>query len=394
MSSKYSIGDVIEVKIEKIVPRGLGLGFAEKLTVFAPLTAPQDVVKVRIRDIKKRTAFADVVEIVRPGPDRVDPPCKYYGRCGGCDFQHLDYEAQLVAKVGIIRDCLYRIGKIDDAPEITVIPSPEQFGYRSRARWHVEAPTKKIGYYRRDSNEIVDIDSCPILTPGVNAGLAKLRSDEEWGTYWSDTAEIELAEGDGGSASIVCTERPDAPAEIVSSVAGERFSYTAESFFQANRPLAEKLVEAAIGDTSGETALDLYCGVGLFALPLARRFAKVVGVEENSVAVQLAKTNAANAELANVEFVSRGVASYLASVKDAAADLVLLDPPRSGPEPQTIPSIIALRPKQISYVSCEPSILARDLRILLDGGYKIDSITAIDLFPQTHHVETVVRLSR
>lgn len=389
--SKYTKGDLFEVKIEKIVPRGLGLGFAEGLTVFVPLAAPQDVVKVRIRELKKRTAFADIVEIVEAGPNRIAASCPYYGKCGGCDFQHLDYQEQLAAKVGIISDCLTRLGKIDLDREIAVIPSPDQFGYRSRARWHVDAPMQKIGYYRRDSNEIVDIASCPILTPTVNEGLDALRRDEEWGTYWNDTAEIELAEGDGGEASVVCTERPDAPAEITSEIAGEKFTYTAETFFQANRPLAQKLVETAIGDLSGGTALDLYCGVGLFALPLARRFETVVGVEENRLATDFAIKNAERAGLHNVEFVSRSVGAYLASLK-ASPDLILLDPPRSGTEKQTISAIIKLRPKQISYVSCEPSILARDLRIMLDGGYQIESITAVDLFPQTHHVETVVRL--
>jgi 23S rRNA (uracil1939-C5)-methyltransferase len=389
--SKYTKGDLIEVKIEKIVPRGLGLGFAEGLTVFVPLAAPQDVVKVRIRELKKRTAFADIVEIVEAGPNRIAASCPYYGKCGGCDFQHLDYQEQLAAKVGIISDCLTRLGKIDLDREIAVIPSPDQFGYRSRARWHVDAPMQKIGYYRRDSNEIVDIASCPILTPTVNEGLDALRRDEEWGTYWNDTAEIELAEGDGGETSVVCTERPDAPAEITSEIAGEKFTYTAETFFQANRPLAQKLVEIAIGDSKGGTALDLYCGVGLFALPLARRFETVVGVEENRLATDFAIKNAERAGLHNVEFVSRSVGAYLASLK-ASPDLILLDPPRSGTEKQTIEAIIKLRPKQISYVSCEPSILARDLRIMLDGGYQIESITAIDLFPQTHHVETVVRL--
>lgn len=393
MSNKYTVGDIIEVKIEKIVPRGLGLGFAEKLTVFVPLAAAGDIVAVRLRDVKKRIAFAEIVEIRQPGPQRISPPCQYYGTCGGCDFQHLHYEAQLAAKAAIIRDCLERIGKISVDHDISVIPSPDQFGYRSRARWHVEAPTKSIGFFRRDSNEIVDIAECPILTPVVNQGLAGLREDEEWGTYWSDTAEIELAEGDGGAVSTVCTERPDAPAEITSSVVGESFTYTAETFFQANRPMAAKLVENAIGGATGGTALDLYCGVGLFALPLARRFQRVIGVEDNANAVHFAKKNAANAGLENIEYFSQSVAGYLSSARGTAPDFVLLDPPRSGTEKQTIPAIIALRPKQISYVSCEPSILARDLRTLLDGGYEIASITALDLFPQTHHVETVVRLT-
>ena len=393
LSKNYTKGDVIEVKIEKIVPRGLGLAFAEKLTVLVPLAAPGDVVSVKIRDLKKRMAFADIVEIQQAGPHRIAPPCPYYGVCGGCDFQHLSYEAQLEAKSGIIRDCLHRTGKIEYDGEIPVIASPQQFEYRSRARWHVDREKQKIGYFARDSHVVIDISTCPILTPGMQSTLDHLRTSIEWDMFWSESPEIEAVSGEDGSISTYSRELPEPAAEISIDIAGETYAYTAETFFQANRFLIEQLIATAIGGASGGTAFDLYCGVGLFALPLARYFKKVIGVEENSVSIALAQKNAKTAGLQNLDLLNKSVEYFLQNNKTKTIDFCLIDPPRSGTAKSVIPRLAELRPQHLSYVSCEPSILARDLRILIDAGYEINSITAIDLFPQTHHVETVVHLS-
>ncbi len=187
---------------------------------------------------------------------------------------------------------------------------------------------------------------------------------------------------------------PEQTSEVTISAAGETYTFSAETFFQGNRFLVESLVEAALGDSTGETALDLFCGVGLFTVPLARRFKQVIGVESNDKAVDFAEKNAARIDATNVRFVRQGVHKFLAEHRLEKTDFVLIDPPRVGAEKGTIKDIVRLKPKQVSYVSCEPAILARDLRTLVDGGYQIESITALDLFPQTHHVETVVRLIR
>lgn len=392
--SYYTKGDVLEVKIEKIVPRGFGLAFAENLTVLVPLSAPGDTLRVRVREIKKRTAFAEIVDVLRPGPKRATPPCALYGTCGGCDLQHLSYRAQLEAKVGIIRDSLNRLGKIDLAGDIPIVPSPNEFEYRSRARWHVDAGKQAIGYLRRNSHSVVDITACPILTPGMSSTLDYLRSTLDWNAFTNGKPEIEAVSGADGRISTWSRELREASAETDIEIGGETYAYTAETFFQANRFLIDKLIETAIGGASGTTALDLYCGVGLFSLPLARRFKKVAGVEENKTAIALAKRNAEQAGLENVKFHAKGVAKFLAGCRLRGVDLVLLDPPRAGTGKETISLIASLKPARISYVSCEPSILARDLRELIDAGYKIDSITALDMFPQTHHVETVAQLSR
>lgn len=393
LSIEYKTGDVLKVTVEKIVPRGLGLAFAEKLTVFVPLSAPGDRLSVRLAEVKGRTAFAEIEEIIEPSASRVEPPCKYFGICGGCDFQQLSYESQLAAKVDIIKDSLHRIGKIEFDGDIAILPSPKPFGYRSRAQWHLDTRNRKIGYFKRGTHEVIDVDHCPILDPVLDETLTELRADLDWGSFWAEEAVIEAAVGSNEDISLNSTELPE-PAAIAFEVAGERYAFDAASFFQGNASLVEKLIETAIGGAEGKHALDLYCGVGLFSLPLARQFVNVTGVEGSEHAVGFAQQNAANDGLENLRFFQNGVGEFLSARDVGATDFVLLDPPRAGTEKGVIEKIIKLRPARISYVSCDPAILARDLRILVDGGYAVGSITALDLFPQTHHVETVVRLNR
>ncbi|MBP7375104.1 MAG: class I SAM-dependent RNA methyltransferase [Pyrinomonadaceae bacterium] len=389
----YAAGDILELKIEKIVPRGLGLAFVEGLTVFVPLSVAGDIVRAEIKHIKKRIAFASIVDIIEQSGNRIVPPCPHFGVCGGCDFQQMNYETQLRAKLDIIRDCLKRIGKIE-FEDLGIIPSPNEFGYRSRARWHADREQQKIGYYARDSHDTVDVDVCPILSPELEAVLRSLRQNIDWPQMWADTAEIEAAAGDRGAVSLYSSDMAEPTAEITCSHAGIEYAFSARSFFQGNQSLIGDLVRLAIGDASGETALDLYCGIGLFALAMAKQFTNVIGVEENGEAVRFAKQNKARAAAANVEFKRMRVGDFLKGHELSKTDLVLIDPPRAGAEDHVVELIAKMAPRAISYVSCEPSILARDLRILLDRGYRIDTMTAIDLFPQTHHVETIVRLSR
>jgi tRNA/tmRNA/rRNA uracil-C5-methylase (TrmA/RlmC/RlmD family) len=389
MNQGYTIGDVLDVQIEKIVPRGLGLAFVEGLTVFVPLSVPGDRLRVRIREIKKRSAFAEIVEVVEPGAERIEPPCPYFGRCGGCDFQQMSYAAQLEAKLTIIRDCLHRIAKLEYDAEIAVIPSPRQLGYRSRARWHFDRNKNAFGYFARDSHEVIDIAACPILTPELEAGFENIRQ-----RFGENENEIEAAAGDAGEISFLSRQADNRAAELSFTVNAGSYLYSAETFFQANKFLLSELIDIATGDAHGNLAFDLYCGVGLFTLPLARRFENVIAVEEHRAAVRFAKKNVANAQLDNVKIVDKSVERFLAHHSGQTSDFILIDPPRAGAEKNVIASIAALKPTQISYVSCEPSILARDLRIFLDSGYEIEKITALDMFPQTHHVETVVRMNR
>ena len=390
----YNVNDILEVEIKKIVPRGLGLAFVEGLTIFVSLPAPGDVVRVRLTEIKGKTAFAEIEEIIQPGPHRIQPPCPYVGTCGGCDFQQMTYAAQLEAKVGIIRDNLHRIGKLDYERDIPVVASPAEFGYRLRAQWHIDSNRREIGYYQRNSRNLVAIEHCPILMPKLDDALQKVRAEFDWSAFWPEKGQIDAACGDDGAVSLYSADADLGDPEITLTAGGERYTFTAHAFFQGNKFLIGKLVEVAIGDASGENALDLYSGVGLFTLPLARRFKRVTAVEDYPPAVEFAKRNVANAELDNVDLVQKPVGKFLSSYSDGKIDFALLDPPRFGTEKQTVLDLIRLRPKLVSYVSCDASVLARDLRRFLDDGYVIESITAIDLFPQTHHVETVARLAK
>lgn len=389
--NKYSAGELLEVRIEKIVPGGHGLAFAEELTIFVDLSVVGDRLRVKLREIKGKIAFADTHSIIEPSPYRTEPPCPYVGICGGCNFQQMTYPAQLDAKVGIIHDCLHRIGKIDYDRDIAIIPSPAEFGYRLRAQWHVDRKRQEIGYYRRNSRDLISIEHCPILTPELDATLQKVRDEIDWTSFWADKGGVDAAVGDYDRVSVYSSELGLETKDISLSAAGEKYSFAADVFFQGNKFLIDTLITTAIGDAEGENALDLYSGVGLFTLPLARRFKKVVSVEEYGPAVDYARKNAADSS--NVEIVEKPVGRFLADQNSMSIDFALLDPPRSGTEKKTVLDLIRLRPKQVAYVSCDPSVLARDLRRFVEAGYGIESITAIDLFPQTHHVETVVRLS-
>jgi 23S rRNA (uracil1939-C5)-methyltransferase len=394
LSKKFKVGEELDVKIEKIVPGGFGLAFAENLTVFVGLAAPGDSLRVKIQQLKGKTAFAEIVRIIQPSKERIEPPCVYFGvgRCGGCDFQQLNYEAQLAAKVGIIKDCLTRIGKINYENEIKIIGSPKPFGYRARAQWHVDTKRKKIGYFRRNSHSVIDVKHCPILTDELQDTLDELRETIDWESFSGEKLEIEAANA-GGEVSVYSSEIVEPTAELAYDLNGHRYFYDANTFFQGNPFLIEQLIETATSDAKGETAFDLYCGAGLFTLPLASKFAKVHAVEASGKAVDYAEKAVENARLENVELVREDVGEWLGENEQKAIDFVLLDPPRAGTEKRIVDSLLKIKPKYISYVSCEPSTLARDLRVLCENFYTIDSITAVDLFPQTHHVETVVRLS-
>ena len=383
----------LEVTIERIVPRGFGLAHADGKTVFVALAAPGDRLRVRVTQVKGNIAFAEIEEVIEGGPERVPGPCPYFTVCGGCDFQQMPYSVQLESKVAIIRDCLYRIGRIDQDIPIGIIGSPKEFGYRSRVQWHLNPDTREIGYYKRNSRDLVAIDHCPKVVPELNTMLARLRVEMPWEQVWSDKAFIDACVGDGGEVSMNSPGICD-PKEISYSVAGETFHYSAGVFFQGNQFLLPQLIETALAGAEGGNALDLYCGVGLFALPMARKFENVIGVEEHPGAVEFAKKNAELNGLANVRFRAESVRRFLSGFNGKDIDFILLDPPRAGTEKETIQNLIRIGAAHVSYVACDPSVLARDLKRFVEAGYEIASVTALDLFPQTHHVETIAILTR
>ena len=381
----------LEVEIERILPGGLGLAHASGKTVFVALAAPGDRVRVRVEREQGNVLFASIEEIITPSPVRIEPPCPYFGRCGGCDFQQLTYEAQLAAKSEMIRDCLHRIARLENVPEIVVTPSPDAWRYRMRAMWQIDQDARTIGYYERGSRRVCDVVDCAVLRPELQAKLEAVRATE-WQEFSPDLKHLDVVAGENG-VSFAPEFGEFHTNELSLTVRGEVYRYNAKSFFQINPSLLGPLVDFALGEASGESAIDLYSGVGLFTLPLSRQFRRVLAVESNPTAARFARRNLQDAGLVNARVITAGVVDWFRSEPMRHVDFVLLDPPRAGAESAVIKGILDLHPSQISYVSCDPATLARDLRKLFAGGYTIDGLNGFDLFPQTHHVETVVRLS-
>jgi len=425
----------MEVTIERILPGGLGLAHAEGRTVMVALAAPGDRLRVQVDRIKGHVSFASIKEIIAPSPERVPPPCPYFGRCGGCDFQQLNYQAQLAAKVEIIKDCLRRIGHLEDVPELQITPAPDEWRYRSRAQWQYDAIRRRLGYFESGSRRVCDVAECAVLAPKLQQTLNSLRQQMRDGSLPDDVRDIRALVGDDNVAiappcgiSPIRGPRRSSPAamgmvrkgsdltmgneelrEVTRTIHGEAYHLNAESFFQANADLLPQLIDSAIGEAMGETSVELYCGVGLFTVPLARRFEHLIGVEAVTSAASFARANLAYAGLSNATVANQDVGDWLEENLEYSAlsplpegrrpfavqgrlDFLLLDPPRTGAESRVINGIHNLRPKHICYVSCDPATLARDLKKLIAAGYTLDSLAVFDMFPQTHHVETVVHL--
>jgi 23S rRNA (uracil1939-C5)-methyltransferase len=387
-------GAIVEATIERILPGGLGLAYAAGQTLLVALAAPGDRLRVRVERTQGRVAFASIAEILSPSPVRVEPLCPYFGRCGGCDFQQLSYEAQLAAKLEIIRDCLRRIAHVEFESEIPVTASPSIWHYRSRAQWQHDPLRKRLGYFERASHRVCDVAACPVLVPQLETTLESLREQMKAEELPEKLTEFQAVAGDEGAS--LAPPAPDHPTREVSRRIGvDNYRFSAEGFFQINHELLEILITAATNGAQGETAVDLYCGAGLFTLPLARRFKRVVGVESNAAAIGYARRNLEDAHLENASFETARVGEWLRENAErlAPVDFALLDPPRAGAEDDALEGLLALRPHHISYVSCDPATLARDLKSLIAGGYSLASLAAYDMFPQTHHIETVAHLN-
>ncbi len=400
--SPVAIGGTYEVSIEKLVYGGDGLAHIGTQAVFVPLAAVGDRLMVRITEVERNYARGIIEKILEPSPARRTPPCDRFGDCGGCQLQHLSYAAQLETKVTFVRESLRRLGNIDWQEEIP-IRSAEEFGYRSRAELKVARDSNghtRIGYYRSASQDVCEIEKCLILMPAANRELQRLYAEPSLipndatrvlFTVGDEEVIVTPATGENGKSKAV-----DALGTAYQRISGINYGFGVKSFFQGNRPLVEELIRTATADASGKLAVDLYAGVGLFSLQLAKTFDQVCAVEGNRPAANHGIENAKANGVTNVRFESVSVEAWLKykSVELPCPDFVLLDPPRAGAGPQVIERLVAMDVPQISYVSCDPATLARDLRLLLNYGYQIESITALDMFPQTFHVETVVRLKK
>ena len=390
--NSLSVGDVVEVTTERLAFGGDAVARHEGLAVFVPFAAPDERLRIRITERKKNYARGVIEEILAPSPARRAPPCRYFGECGGCQLQHITYDEQLKSKAGFVRDALTRIGRIPWDREIE-IRSAAEFGYRSRAQVKIENASDRlrIGFNHAASHAVCDVESCPVLAPELDQAFGELRASLASGDTASEQpSEVEMALGQTG-VSLYPALKGFSATPISQKIGDTTYSFGASTFFQVNYLLLEDFVKEATADYSGNVALDLYAGVGLFTLRLARSFDRVIGLESDPRAARFARQNISANDLSNVEFHNTRVESWLKGL-DSAPDLILLDPPRAGAA-EAMDEIARLKPARIAYVSCDPATLARDLRKLVDASYSLSSVVAFDLFPQTYHVETVAKLT-
>ena len=394
-----------QLRIEKLVYGGEGLSRVDGEVVFTPFVLPGETVEAERTGSRKKAQRARLVNVAEPSPARVSPLCPYFGHCGGCQYQHAGYEAQLELKRGILAETLRRVGKIefDEARIETVAGEP--FGYRNRVQFHFERG--RMGYRELNSHKLVPIEKCPISSPKINEAIVRLNTmvrDRRWPNFvssleiFTDERHVQwnVLESDKPVAKHFFEWLAD---EVPGTVLGaleyavneDEFTVSGQAFFQVNRFLAPRLAELAIGDAKGEAAWDLYAGVGLFSLPLSRRFARVTAGEAGRAASADLKTNAHRGRL-KIDVQQRQTEAFLAEAK-TAPDFVLADPPRSGLDKAAVARLLELRPKTIAMVACDPATLARDLAAF-GAGYRIEREQMVDLFPQTFHIETIVHLCR
>jgi len=391
---------VENLRIDRIVGDGLGIGFDDDgLTVFVPRTAPGDLIRARVTRRQGKVLHAAIEEMIEPSPMRIEPRVADYDKSGGLDLQHLSYGDQLDVKAGMIQDSLRRIAKLDPVPEVEVTPSENEWHYRSRAEFQIDHSAGAVGYFAPNSHRVVDVEESPVLTLDTQALLTTLRDDFASGLVPKTAREYRAVTGDVGSVLEQTETSKSRP--LLREVGGETFRYSGECFFQANVPIAEALVAEIVriaeeAKGADGIVLDLYCGVGLFTLPLARRFKRVVGVESFKPAVSFAEENIQNAGLKNTRFVTAPVEHWLAGDRSplGRVALAVFDPPRTGAGPQAIANLAKLKPAHVAAVSCDPATFSRDIRGLMDAGYEVVSVKGFDMFPQTHHVEIVSHLRR
>jgi 23S rRNA (uracil1939-C5)-methyltransferase len=384
------VGDEIELEIEKLVTGGDGFGRVEGLPVFVARSAPGDRLRIRVWQRKPDFARGEVVAIVRASPERRQAPCPYFERCGGCDLQHLEDAAQVRHKVAATRETLERLGGVAWPESVNVVTGP-MWGYRLRARLHLEAAPAgeppSIGYMELGSHQLVAIDRCPILCPELEQMLRVLPAEIEG----APPQRLDIAAGDDDAITVAPPLAGRGGGPVSRRISGWTFWYDARCFFQTHGDLLADLIETVVGPWEGELACDLYAGVGLFGLPLAARYRKVVAVEGDRIAVRYHRRNLRENRIRSVEVISQAVESWIVKLPEGV-DRVVVDPPRMGLGPAVREGLLSRRPARITYVSCHPAALARDLRAL-SAGYRLESLTLLDLFPQTGHMEVVAQLT-
>jgi tRNA/tmRNA/rRNA uracil-C5-methylase (TrmA/RlmC/RlmD family) len=379
------VGDKINLTIHDLAFGGEGVGRIDDFVVFVPFVIVGETVAAEITELKKNFARAKLLRVETASPERVAPECRYFGACGGCQYQHIDYAAQLRFKHKQIADLFERVGKFSRAVVAPVLPCPSPYGYRNRimirSQWNGPAKKLVIGFIRADNQFVEDIEECKISEPALNEQITHVRANPP----------------------------PKGGIKVVLRVQPENWVVPPDSFFQNNFFLLPKLVETVrefLKASGARHLIDLYCGVGFFGIEAADVVESFVGVEYDQLAIKAARQNAAARNITNGEFISAKVETALPELLQKFSVLadghhgdnktsVILDPPRKGCWPETLELLRQTRPAQVIYVSCHPATMARDLNILCaDGVFELAQLQPLDMFPQTQHVECVADLRR
>ena len=386
-------GDVIQLNLVAWGRLGEAMATWCGRDVFVFGGIPGETVQAEVVALRRKYVAAQVVRVIDSSDDRVEPPCDYFGQCTGCQWQHLNYTAQLAAKTSIVKDVLQRIGAFRNPPVLDTIPSPNPYRYRNHARFNIWRETGTLGFTHRERRRFVRIDHCMLMNDRTNELLSQLQD------RCAETTALSIRASDATGDYLVqpTLKNPDVPIptgqkRYRESVTGHEFQVASPSFFQVNVEQAARLSELAkdaLQLTGSETVLDAYAGVGTFAVLLSPYAGRIIAVEESTAAIADAQENAAG--LPNIQFVTGKVEDVLPDL-DAAPDAVILDPSRSGCQPTALETLLRLAPPRIAYVSCNPETLARDLAILC-RRYRIETVQPVDMFPQTHHVECVATLT-
>ena len=365
-------GTSVSLTIADLAFGGEGVARLNDFVVFVPFVLVGEVVEAEITEVKKSFARARLVRVTQPSPERVLPECAHFGACGGCQYQHVAYPAQLRLKRKQVADLFQRIGGLQPELVAPVVPCPQPYGYRNRimirSQWNKPEQRLNIGFVRADCGLVEDIFACQIAEPALNEQIRHVRANPP----------------------------PKGGIKVVLRIPPENWEVPPDSFFQNNFFLLPQLVEvvrAALLEGGARHLIDLYCGVGFFGIELADAVESFVGVEFDQRAIAAARRNAAARGRSNGEFIAATVEAALPALLQRfspAASAVVLDPPRKGCLPETLALLREQRPGQIIYISCHPATMARDLNILCrDGVFSVARVTPLDMFPQTQHVECV-----
>lgn len=447
----FKVNDITELEITGLGSSGEGVGKAQGFTVFVKGALPGETVRVKLFQVKKSYASGSIIEILKASPQRVEPPCPFYKDCGGCQLQHLSYEGQLAVKRQQVKDALERIGHIEGCEVLPVIGMAAPWHYRNKMQFPAAKTDGKIqiGCYAALTHNVIDIDDCIIQKQANNKIMQVVRRwmqqfniaayDETTGKGVVRHVMGRVGVKTGDVMAVIITACYDIPhaGELVTMLKSEvgglksivqninkkrtniimggknrvlygkstikdklghlKFNISPLSFFQVNSEQTEKLYAAALyfaGLNGGETVIDCYCGTGTISLYLAQKAGKVYGIEIVEPAIKDANANAAANNISNAQFICGDAAVEMPALlaQGVKPDVVLLDPPRAGCDKKVLAAIAQVKPQKVVYVSCNPASLARDMAFLTQNGYKAVKAQPVDMFPMTHHVETVAEL--